>query len=345
MSEPTTLSRTDPRGASREHRISAAGGRDSRCPTILCAPAGCRRWPTIWRPIGHRARGSRAATVLPNGLPAVVSFLAGSVAGTAAPLNPGYREEEFTFFLEDTNAKVLLVMAEGSGGPRGKAAAAQGVPVYTLEMDANGIVSIAPISPRLTGKLPRRRRATILRWCCTPAGAPDVRSVCRSVIATSRLRRRTLSRLIPAADAAGCLAVRDAAFHVHGLVASTLSDFAIRGARWRLPNKFNPLSFWRTVSDTGRDLVFGRADHPQSAAVAREGTACGARGAAIYTVVQRGAASGNDGEDGGAVWRSRAGSLRHDGSVASDEFESAAAGGAQTGVGWTWDGSQDRHPR
>ena len=87
-------------------------------------------------------RGDRVATVLPNGLPAVVSFLAGSVAGTAAPLNPGYREDEFTFFLEDTNAKVLLCMAEGGEAAR-KAAAALGVPVYTLEMDANGIVSIA----------------------------------------------------------------------------------------------------------------------------------------------------------------------------------------------------------
>ncbi len=105
-------------------------------------------------------RGDRVATVLPNGLPAVVSFLAGSVAGTAAPLNPGYREEEFTFFLEDTNAKVLLCMAEGSEAAR-KAAAALGVPVYTLEMDANGIVSIAGRSSWENGYAAhgRRRRA------------------------------------------------------------------------------------------------------------------------------------------------------------------------------------------
>src|SRR6202790_2866344 len=63
-------------------------------------------------------RSDRVAMVLPNGLPAVVSFLAASVAGTAAPLNPGYREDEFNFFLEDTNAKVLLCMAEGSEAAR-----------------------------------------------------------------------------------------------------------------------------------------------------------------------------------------------------------------------------------
>src|ERR1700722_7240589 len=81
-------------------------------------------------------RGDRVATVLPNGLPAVVGFLAGSIAGTAAPLNPGYREDEFGFFLEDTNAKGLLCMAEGPDAAR-KGAASRGVRVYTLEMDGN----------------------------------------------------------------------------------------------------------------------------------------------------------------------------------------------------------------
>src|SRR5277367_670720 len=51
-------------------------------------------------------RDDRVATVLPSGLPAIVSFLAASVAGTAAPLNPAYREDEFSFYLGDTAAKI-----------------------------------------------------------------------------------------------------------------------------------------------------------------------------------------------------------------------------------------------
>src|SRR6266705_5102279 len=58
-------------------------------------------------------RGDRVAIVLPNGLPAIVSFLAASIAGTAAPLNPGYRQDEFSFFLDDTSAKILLVPPDG----------------------------------------------------------------------------------------------------------------------------------------------------------------------------------------------------------------------------------------
>ena len=86
-------------------------------------------------------RGDRVATYLPNGLPAIVSFLAASVAGTAAPLNPGYREDEVAFYLEDTAAKALLCPAEGAEGAR-NAAATKGVPVYSLEMDSSGFVRI-----------------------------------------------------------------------------------------------------------------------------------------------------------------------------------------------------------
>src|SRR5579871_1940146 len=49
--------------------------------------------------------GDRVACVMPNGLPAIVTFLAASIAGTAAPLNPAYRADEFSFFLGDTNAR------------------------------------------------------------------------------------------------------------------------------------------------------------------------------------------------------------------------------------------------
>ena len=38
-------------------------------------------------------RGDRVGMALPNGLPEIVSYLAASKAGTAAPLNPGSRED------------------------------------------------------------------------------------------------------------------------------------------------------------------------------------------------------------------------------------------------------------
>src|SRR3954454_586720 len=85
-------------------------------------------------------RGDRVATVLPNGLPAIVSFIAASVAGTAAPLNPGYRQDEFSFFLDDTSARILLCPVDGA--PDARRAAEGKVPVFSLQMDETGFVRI-----------------------------------------------------------------------------------------------------------------------------------------------------------------------------------------------------------
>ena len=66
-------------------------------------------------------RGDRVATCMPNGLPAIVTFLAATIAGTAAPLNPGYRRDEFSFYLEDTAAKLLLCPPDGAEDARNAA--------------------------------------------------------------------------------------------------------------------------------------------------------------------------------------------------------------------------------
>ena len=93
-------------------------------------------------------RGDRVANVLPNGLPTIVAFLAGAVAGTAAPLNPAYRFDEFTFYLEDTSAKVLLVPQEGAEEAR-RAAEQLKIPVYAVQMDEKGHVSIVGAPKRV----------------------------------------------------------------------------------------------------------------------------------------------------------------------------------------------------
>ena len=41
-----------------------------------------------------------------------------ATAATTAPLNPAYKEEEFKFFLEDTNARVLLLPPDGGDAAR-----------------------------------------------------------------------------------------------------------------------------------------------------------------------------------------------------------------------------------
>src|SRR5262249_15226478 len=77
---------------------------------------------------------------LPNGLPMLVSFLAASIAGTAAPLNPAYKEDEFRFYLDDTEARVLVLPPEGAEEAR--RAAGDRVPIIRARMDAGGAVSV-----------------------------------------------------------------------------------------------------------------------------------------------------------------------------------------------------------
>ena len=92
-------------------------------------------------------RGSRVAIALPNGLPAIVSFLAATIAGTAAPMNQTYKYQEFCFYLQDTAAKVLI-MAENDTGEAGSAAADSGVPILPVEMDGEGTVRLKGVDPK-----------------------------------------------------------------------------------------------------------------------------------------------------------------------------------------------------
>ena len=190
-------------------------------------------------------KGDRVATYLPNGLPTVVSFLAASIAGTAAPLNPGYREDEVNFYLEDTNAKVLLLPPDGAEGAR-KAAEARGVPVYTLEMDSTGFVRIAGAPTGKKAAAPSPDDVALILHTSGSTGRPKRVPILHRNIAASTHNIVATYALTPA-DVSLCVMPL---FHVHGLVASTLSTL-LSGGTVVVPNKFNPLSFWRTVRDTG----------------------------------------------------------------------------------------------
>ena len=61
-------------------------------------------------------RGDRVATVLPNGPEMATAFIAIASGAVSAPLNPGYRADEFEFYMGDLGAKALVVEA-GSASP------------------------------------------------------------------------------------------------------------------------------------------------------------------------------------------------------------------------------------
>src|SRR3954447_3190686 len=190
-------------------------------------------------------RGDRVATSLTNGLPVIVSFLAAGAVGTAAPLNPAYKEDEFKFYLEDTAAKVLILPPEGADEAR-RAAVARGVPILSIDMDAAGTVTLGSGLARQPFTLPTVDDVALVLHTSGSTGRPKrvpLKHANLSISAQNVARSYALSP----DDVSLCVMPL---FHVHGLVASTLATFA-SGGTVVVPAKFSPLSFWRTARDHG----------------------------------------------------------------------------------------------
>ena len=76
-------------------------------------------------------RNGRVAIVLPNGPAMAAAFITIGGAATAAPLNPGYKESEFEFYLTDLKAQALIVEAEAKT-PALEVARRLGIPIIEL---------------------------------------------------------------------------------------------------------------------------------------------------------------------------------------------------------------------
>ncbi|HXR15556.1 MAG TPA: acyl--CoA ligase [Terriglobales bacterium] len=226
-------------------------------------------------------RGDRVAIVLPNGLRAIVSFLAASIAGTAAPLNPAYPYEEFHFFLGDTDARVLLCPTVGAEFAR-SAAADRKIPVLSVELNAKGSVAIVNAPTGASASEPTADDIALILHTSGSTGRPK------------RVPLRHFNLAVSAANIANTygLSEEDVSlcimplFHIHGLIGSTMATLLTGGAVV-VPPKFNALSFWRTVRGHGvtwysgvptmHQLLLARAHHkPAEAASLRFIRSCSA---------------------------------------------------------------------
>jgi acyl-CoA synthetase (AMP-forming)/AMP-acid ligase II len=189
-------------------------------------------------------RGDRVGMALPNGLPTIVAFLAASTAGTAAPLNPGYKEDEFRFFLDDTGARVLLLPPQGADEAR--RAAGDRVRVLGVELDGAGTVRLPEVAAGRTFAAPAVDDVALILHTSGSTGRPKRVPLSHANLSISA-RNVARSYALTAEDVSLCVMPL---FHVHGLVASTLATLAT-GGTVVVPEKFNPLSFWRVARDHG----------------------------------------------------------------------------------------------
>lgn len=223
-------------------------------------------------------RGDRVAMALPNGIEVITAFFGiAAAAATAAPLNLAYTAEEFRFYLEDIEAKVLIVPPHG--GEQARTAAPAGTLLIEATLAADGQVHFEATS---ASPFPRKQTAP------TP---DDVALFLHTSGTTSRPKGVPLSHynlLASAANVAATYALTPVdvslcvmpLFHVHGLVASTLATLR-SGGTVVVPPRFSASAFWPVVQahrvtwytavPTIHQVLLARADEDRAPAPGTSG--------------------------------------------------------------------------
>jgi acyl-CoA synthetase (AMP-forming)/AMP-acid ligase II len=213
-------------------------------------------------------RGDRVAIVLPNGPEMAAAFITIACGATTAPLNPAYRAEEFDFYLSDLNAKALVIL-DGMESPAHAVAAQRNIPLVTLVKEvASGDFTLRADgmsgTPAHPGFAHADDTALVLHTSGTTSRPKIVPLSHTNVTASAYHIGNTLS--LASSDV--CLNIMPL-FHIHGLIAATLSSIAA-GASVVCTPGFNALKFfawfeeanptWYTAVPTMHQAILTRAD-------------------------------------------------------------------------------------
>ncbi|AVZ29732.1 acyl--CoA ligase [Nodularia spumigena] len=192
-------------------------------------------------------KGDRIAIAMTNSSSMACIFLAASLCGTAAPLNPKYKQEEFAFYYEDLQAKALITLP---GTPEAAITAIhpdmlliQAItnPDGTLSLELSREI-IQPQRETSTPDLPQADDvAIILHTSGTTSRPKRVPIRHRNLIASAQNIIGVYS--LTANDINLCLMPL---FHIHGLVGCLLATLA-SGGTFICPTGFNALEFWQLV--------------------------------------------------------------------------------------------------
>ncbi len=199
-------------------------------------------------------RGDRVAIVLPNGPEMAAAFVCIAAGATTAPLNPGYKTDEFQFYLNDLNARAL-VLAQGSDSPAREVAANLGIPVLELVIPADAPAGMFTLHKNASegGAAPSGAAKP------GPAQPDDLALVLHTSGTTSRPKIVPLSQVNVCASASHiaeslrlepgdvCLNIMPL-FHIHGLIAATLASLSAGAAVCCTPG-FNAFRFFAWLAE------------------------------------------------------------------------------------------------
>jgi len=193
-------------------------------------------------------RGDRVAIVLPNGPEMATAFYTVAQVATTAPLNPAYKEDEYAFYLEDLNAKALIVAA-GDDGPAIAAAKTCGIAVLRLSFDASGPAGVFSLSGdtelgAADTLEPTKDDVALILHTSGTTSRPKIVPLTQANVVASANNIKTSLALTP--DDC-CLSVMPL-FHIHGLIAAVSATLAAGGAISCAPG-FNALRFFGQLKD------------------------------------------------------------------------------------------------
>ncbi len=193
-------------------------------------------------------RNDRVGMVLPNGPESATAFVCVACAATCAPLNPGYRQEELEFYLDDLNAKALLVPA-GDDSPATAAAQKLGIPLVEMVVEADqpagwfALQGQPGAAPALGGMAQPDDVALVLHTSGTTA-RPKIVPLTQVNVCASAANIAATLRLTPEDR---CLNVMPL-FHIHGLIGAVLSSLSA-GAEVVCTPGFNAMRFFGWVAE------------------------------------------------------------------------------------------------
>jgi len=220
-------------------------------------------------------RNDRVAIVLDNGPEMALAFMSIASGATSAPLNAGYRADEFEFYLEDLKAKALVVKA-GSASPAIAVAKKLGITIIELHPTPECGAGTFTLSLSSQKKMLLNQGG----W----AEAQDVALILHTSGTTSRPKIVPLSQKNVCASAANIANTLDFStadrglnimplFHIHGLIAGILAPLSA-GAYVSCTPGFNALKFfswmdqikptWFTAVPTMHQTILTRANNNQA---------------------------------------------------------------------------------
>lgn len=193
-------------------------------------------------------KGSAVSIVLENSLDFMVDFLAVTRAGAiAAPLNPAYTVDEFKFFMEDADAKLVIVSAGATAAI--EAANSLSIPFLISSVNSDGKVALSHEDNNLSKSIDPENPspddiALFLHTSGTtsrPKGVPlthsNLMTSLNNIVKTYALTENDTALVVMPL------------FHVHGLIGVALSSLNSAGTIV-IPPRFSASNFWQNQALT-----------------------------------------------------------------------------------------------